>query len=56
MDDAAGDVVSRLIDLSEVDLTDLATLDNSVLASALSQLRNEVENPEEAVAGFNSSL
>jgi FXSXX-COOH protein len=54
--DEPGEVESHLVDLTEVDLTDLAALDNSVLASALRHLRDEIEHPEEAVAGFNSSL
>jgi FXSXX-COOH protein len=54
--DAPGDVVSGLIDLTEVDLAELAAVDGSVLASALQRIRDEVEHSEEAVAGFNSSL
>ena len=47
---------SGLIDLSEVDLGDLAAIDRPVLAGALQSIRDEIAHPEEAVAGFNSSL
>lgn len=56
MDDVPGEIVSGLTDLSEVDLDGLTALDSPVLASALQRIRDEVENPEEAVAGFQSSL
>lgn len=56
MDDVPDEVVSELIDLSEVDLSDLETLDNPVLAGTLERIRDEIAHPEEAVAGFNSSL
>ena len=49
------DLVSDLVDLSDVDL-DRLTLGDSVLANALQMIRAEVDRPEEAVAGFNSSL
>lgn len=56
MDEAPGDVESGLIDLSELDLAGVEKLDNAVLASALRSIRDEAEHPEEAVAGFQSSL
>ena len=56
MDDVAGDVVSGLIDLTGVDLADLEISDNPVLAGALQKIRDDVEHPDEAVAGFQSSL
>lgn len=58
MDHEPDEVVSGLIDLSDVDLTDLADLDvdNPVLAGTLKQIHDEIEHPDEAVAGFNSSL
>lgn len=55
-DKAPSHIVSGLIDLSEVDLARLETLDNPVLATALQRIREEAEHPEEAVAGFQSSL
>lgn len=56
MDDVPDDVVSDLIDLTELDLGDLDALDNPVLAGALRKIHDEIEHPEEAVAGFQSSL
>lgn len=56
MDDVPGEIVSGLTDLSEVDLDGLTALDSPVLASALQRIRDEAEHPEEAVAGFQSSL
>lgn len=54
MDDVPGDIVSDLVDLSEVDLADLGDLDNPVLAATLQRLRDEVDRPDEVVAGFQS--
>jgi FXSXX-COOH protein len=56
VDDVPGEIVSGLTDLSEVDLDGLTALDSPVLASALQRIRDEAEHPEEAVAGFQSSL
>jgi FXSXX-COOH protein len=53
------DVISEFIDLTEVGLEDLAVLDrleSPVLAAALQRIRDEIGNPIEAVAGFNSCL
>lgn len=47
---------SHLVDLSDIDLDSIDTLDNSVLVSALRAIRDEIARPEEAVAGFQSSL
>jgi FXSXX-COOH protein len=47
---------SQLVNLSEHGLDSLDALDNSVLANALQGIRDEIEHPEEAVAGFQSSL
>jgi FXSXX-COOH protein len=56
VDEATGDVVSSLIDLTNIDLSELSALDNPVLASALQRIRDEAEHPDEAVAGFQASL
>ena len=58
-DSPGNDVPSTLIDLSDVGLGDLAVLDqleNPVLTATLRRIRDEIENPTEAVAGFNSCL
>ena len=56
MDDVPGDIVSDLVDLSEVDLADLDDLDNPVLAATLQRLRAEVADPAEAAAGHNQFI
>jgi FXSXX-COOH protein len=48
-----------LIDLSDVGIGDLAVLDrieSPVLKATLRRIRDEIENPTETVAGFNSCL
>jgi FXSXX-COOH protein len=56
VDQSQGDVASCSIDLTGLDLDALAAMDNTVLANALRALRHEMEHPEEAAAGFQSSL
>jgi FXSXX-COOH protein len=56
MDDVPDDIVSELVDLSEVDLVDLAELDNPVLAATVQRIRREVDHPGQALAGHQSAL
>lgn len=56
MDDRPDEIVSELIDLTGVDLDELRTVDKAVLAASLERIIDEVEHPEGAVAGFQSSL
>jgi FXSXX-COOH protein len=56
VEDASGPIVSDLVDLTELDLADLPHLDNPVLARSLQKIRDEVENPNDAAAGFSSAL
>jgi FXSXX-COOH protein len=56
VEDASGPIVSELIDLTDMDLADLPNLDNPVLARSLQKIRDEAENPQDAAAGFQSSL
>jgi FXSXX-COOH protein len=56
VDHSAGEIVSGLFDLTELGLAELAALDNPILAGTLGQIRDEIEHPEEAAAGFQSSL
>jgi len=49
-------IPSALTDLTDIDLTKIPALDSAVLADALKRIRDEIEHPEEAVAGFQSSL
>lgn len=56
-DEASTDALaSALTDLTHIDLSKIDQLDNVVLASTLQRIRDEIEHPEEAVAGFQSSL
>jgi FXSXX-COOH protein len=56
VEDASGPIVSELVDLTNLDLADLPELDNPVLARSLQKIRDEVEHPQNAAAGFQSSL
>jgi FXSXX-COOH protein len=56
VEDASGPYVSELVDLTDLDLADLPSLDNPVLARSLRKIRDDVANPQDAAAGFNSSL
>lgn len=56
MDEVPGQIKSDLVDLSDVDLDGLAAVRSPVLASSLQRIRDEVARPDEAVAGFQSSL
>lgn len=56
LDGGTADIVSGLIDLSGVDLTELAEFDNPVLAGALVRIQEEAVDPDAAVAGFSSSI
>jgi FXSXX-COOH protein len=51
----AGDLPSGLIDLTGLDLGDVASLDRAVLADALSLVLAD-NDVDEAVAGFQSSI
>jgi FXSXX-COOH protein len=55
-DSLGGGVASGMPDLTSINLDELGALDNPVLASVLQGIRREAENPEEAVAGFQSSI
>ena len=51
------DVVSELVDLTGADLLDLQLHSgDSVLGRSLARLLHDVENPADALAGFQSSV
>jgi FXSXX-COOH protein len=52
----SGDITSSLIDLDAVGVVDLAMLGDSALAGVLRTIQAEASRPDEAVAGFTSSL
>jgi FXSXX-COOH protein len=56
MDQAPTDFESDLVDLNDVTLRELMTLDDSVLGHALRRLWHEADLPEELVAGFNQTI
>src|SRR5262249_1425834 len=49
-------IESKLIDLSEVDLAQLPTAQDSALARALRRILRAAENPDEAVSAFQQSI
>lgn len=55
MDHGPGEVKSALIDLTGVDLDDPLE-ESPVLRQVVQRLKDELMHPDEAVAGFNSSL
>lgn len=56
MDTTDGAPQGTLVDLSEVSLADLQELDQSVLAHSLRRILDEIDRPQEAVAGWNSAM
>jgi FXSXX-COOH protein len=56
MDTTDGAPQGTLVDLSEVSLADLQELDQSVFAHSLRRILDEVDRPQEAVAGWNSAM
>jgi FXSXX-COOH protein len=56
-DEAQREWQSAMIDVSEMSLADLAeTVADTPLARSLRRLADEVANPGEPIAGFNSAL
>ncbi|MGF7236410.1 MAG: FxSxx-COOH cyclophane-containing RiPP peptide [Frankia sp.] len=60
-DPSTGDVGSDLVDLTAIDLNDLSILGNirdtdSTLSRSIRRILREAERPDEAIAGFNSSI
>lgn len=45
-----------LVDLEDVSLADLATLEPSVFAHSLHRILEEIDRPQDAVAGWQSAL
>jgi len=56
MTEAPPEYESELPDLSQVPLSELATLDDSVLSHAVRRLLQEADRRHDVVAGFNSSI
>jgi FXSXX-COOH protein len=47
---------SEVIDVSEMSPSELAAEDDSVLAASLRRLADDLADPGEPIAGFNSAL
>jgi FXSXX-COOH protein len=47
---------STLVDLTQISLIQLRSLDDSVLGTAIRRLLEEVENPSEVIARFQSCV
>jgi FXSXX-COOH protein len=56
VDDTPDDVMPGAIGLTEVDLANVERFDNPVLAGILKGVRDELEHPDQAIAGHDSSL
>jgi FXSXX-COOH protein len=50
------EIESELVDLNDVTLEQVRSLDESALGSALHRVLLESENPEETYAGFNNRI
>jgi FXSXX-COOH protein len=56
MDGPPTEVPSELVDLTHISLADLEIEDGSILARSIQRLLREAARPDEAIAGFNSSI
>lgn len=56
MADATEDVATDLVDLSQVSLTELRSLDQPILSDALRRLAEEAKNSVDAIAGFQAAI
>jgi FXSXX-COOH protein len=54
--DPADEIESELVDLTELSLEQVRSLDGSVLGNALRRVVAEVDNPERAFAGFSQRI
>lgn len=55
-DTASEDHLSDLVDLSQLRLGDVLALDDSAIAHALRRLADEIDQPQGAVAGWQSAI
>lgn len=55
-DTACGDQQSSLLDVSRLSLADVRTLDDTAIAHSLRRLLEEVDEPRDAVAGWQSAI
>ncbi|GIJ06802.1 MULTISPECIES: FxSxx-COOH cyclophane-containing RiPP peptide [Micromonospora] len=56
MDTTEDGSLGVLVDLSDVSLADLPELDGSPFACSLRRILDEIDRPQDAVAGWNSAM
>ena len=56
MMDATEDVATDLVDLSQMSLNELRSLDQPILSDALRRVVEEAKNSVEAIAGFQAVI
>jgi FXSXX-COOH protein len=54
--DATEDVATDLIDLGQVSLSELRSLDQPILSDALRRVVEEAKNSVDAIAGFQAAI
>ncbi|WP_407676780.1 FxSxx-COOH cyclophane-containing RiPP peptide [Phytohabitans aurantiacus] len=54
--ESSGDRVSRIVDVSKLPLSELATVDKPRLQKSLREVVDQVERQHEIVAGFGSAI
>ncbi len=52
----SADFVSDLIDLTQMSLAELRSLDRAILSEALRRVAKEVENSVDVIAGFQAAI
>ncbi|WP_407676748.1 FxSxx-COOH cyclophane-containing RiPP peptide [Phytohabitans aurantiacus] len=56
MDATVDDNQPELVDLSGLSLSDLSRLGGSVVAHSLRRILEDIDRPQDAVAGWNSAM
>ncbi|WP_442935249.1 FxSxx-COOH cyclophane-containing RiPP peptide [Micromonospora sp. CPCC 206061] len=56
MDATVDDNQHELVDLSGLSLSDLSRLGGSVVANSVRRILEDVDRPQDAVAGWNSAM
>jgi FXSXX-COOH protein len=54
--DATEDIATDLVDLSQVPLADLRSLDQPILSGILTRVAEEAKNSVDAIAGFQAAI
>lgn len=56
MTETTTDVATDLVDITDLSLTDLLSIDSPALADCLRRVVEDTDRPEGIVAGFNSAI